>query len=314
MEQLTDKRLEAIISKAIQKQLPSVAVPSDVHFDDVFKTIRVYMRQHPEVFWFSHQYRLDRHTYILYLKYNFTPRKKAFYVDEIGKAVEFLFQPSKLKHFSDFKKVAYVYKWIVNNTTYNEYSSFSQTIYSVLINRNSVCTGYAKAAQYLLGLIGVHSELVFGKFHADKSDRGRHVWNIVKIDGDWYHVDFCLADPALTHLLNSEETPVVHDGLLWNYFCKPTEYVLKNRSIEFVDSYAKCVKSINKRFYIKLSNPQERIAVCKSNSGSSSNVYLDSFDKDSVIKKTRNNLKLIANEVKMLQCLNGCKHSISNWL
>lgn len=310
MEPSIDKVLEAIISDAIQRQLPCVTLRTDTHLDDVRRVIRVYMRQHPEVFWFSHQYRLDEAIHTLYFKYNFTPQKKDFYVGEIDKAVEHLFQPDKLKHLSDLEKVAYVYKWIVNNTTYNEYSSFNQTIYSVLINRNSVCTGYAKTAQYLLEMIGVHSELVFGKFHADKSDGGRHGWNIVKIDGDWYHIDFCLADPALKHLLNSDESPIEHDGLLWNYFCKPTEYIRTNRSIEFVDLYPECVKSLDKLFTIKLAKAQEQTIVCKSDSGTSAKVYLDSFDKDCVIKKTRNNTYLIDNEVKMLQCLKGCEHIV----
>lgn len=310
MEQLTDKNLEVIISMTIQKQLPSVVVPSDVQFDDARKTIRVYMRQHPEVFWFSHQYRLDEPTHTLYLKYNFTPQKKAFYAEEIEKAVKYLFQPNKLIYLSDLEKVTYVYKWIANNTSYNKYSSFNQTIYSVLINRNSVCTGYAKTAQYLLGLIGVQSELVFGKFHADKSEGGRHGWNIVKIDDNWYHVDFCLADPALKHLLNHIETPIEHDGLMWNYFCKPTEYILKNRSIEFVDSYPECVKFIDKRLTVNLAKAQKQAIVCKSDSGTSAKVYLDSLDKDCVIKKTRNNSSLIENELKMLQRLKGCKHIV----
>lgn len=310
MEQLTDRQLDAIIGDAVQKQLPSVTVASDTHFDDVHKTIRVFMRQHPEVFWFSHQYRLDETSHTLYFKYNFTPQKKDFIAREIDKAVKYLFQPDKLTLLSDLEKVAYVYKWIVNNTTYNEYSSFNQTIYSVLINRNSVCTGYAKAAQYLLGLIGIKSELVFGKFHADKSEGGRHGWNIVKIDNEWYHVDFCLADPALNYLLNHNEDLIEHDGLLWNYFCKSTEYILKNRSIEFIDSYPECVKSIDKQFTIKLAKAKEQAVICKSDSGTSSKVYLDSFDKHNVIKITRNNLNLIDNEIKMLQCLKGCTHIV----
>lgn len=310
MGQLTNNRLGKITSEAIQLQLSSIVVPYDVQFDDVCKTIRVYMRQHPEVFWFSNQYRLDESTHTLYFKYNFTPQKRSFYANEIEKAVEYLFQPDKLKYLSDLEKVAYVYKWIVNNTTYNQFSSFNQTIYSVLINRNSVCTGYAKTAQYLLGIIGVQSELVFGKFHADKSKGGRHAWNIVKIDGEWYHVDFCLADPNLKHLLNSDEIPIEHEGLLWNYYCKPTEYVLKNRSIEFIDLCPECVKSLGKRFTIKLAKAQKRTIVCKSNSGTSAKVYIDSFDKDSVIKKIHNNPHLIDNEVMMLQRLNGCKHIV----
>lgn len=310
MEQLTDKILETIVSEAIQKQMPSIVVPSDVDFNDVCKTIRVYMRKHPEIFWFSHQYHFDKTNSTLYLKYNFTPKKREYFSIEIDNALHFLFQPDRLSKLSELERLLYVYKWIVNNTTYNEYSSFNQTIYSVLINRNSVCTGYAKTAQYLLSILGMESELVFGKFHADKSDGGRHGWNIVKIDGDWYHVDFCLADPSLKHLFNKDESPIEFDGLLWNYFCKPTEYILRNRSIEFLEQYPDCNKEILKRFKIALAKPLRQLAVCKSDSGSTAKVYLDSFNKNQVIKISRHDSSLIENEYRILNQLDGCKRVI----
>lgn len=302
--------LQGFVGEAILQQLPSIGLRGGTSHEDVRKAIRIFMRKHPEVFWFSHQYRFDESTSTLYLKYNFTTKKKEFFSKEIDNAVHFLFQPDKLKHLSHLEKVAYVYKWIVSNTTYNEYSSFNQTIYSVLINRNSVCTGYAKTAQYLLGILEVESELVFGKFHADNSENGRHGWNIVKIDGDWYHVDFCLADPSLKHLLSSGESPIEFDGLLWNYFCKPTEYILKNRNIEFIEHYPDCDKEINELFKISLAKPLKQLAVCKSDSGTTAKVYLNSFNKNQVIKVARHDFSLIDNESKILHQLQGCDHVI----
>lgn len=255
MAQQTDNVLETKIPEAIKTQVSSIVLPDGTSFEDVRKVIRIYMRQHPEIFWFSNQYEFDKSTSTLYLSYNFTVQKRNFFTQEINNAVKYLFQPEKLKHLSDLKKVSYVYKWIASNTTYNEYPSFNQTIYSVLINRNSVCTGYAKTAQYLLGLLGVDSQLVFGQFHSDKSKDGRHGRNIVKIDGEWYHVDFCLADPSLKYLLTPDELPVEHDGLLWNFFCKPTEYILKNRSIEFLESYPICEKTLDPEDTVVLNKP-----------------------------------------------------------
>lgn len=302
--------LKGIVGEAILQQLPSVDLRGETSYEDVRKAIRIFMRKHPEVFWFSHQYHFDESTSKLYLKYNFTNKKKEFFSKEIDNAVRFLFQPDKLKHLSDLEKVAYVYKWIVSNTTYCEYSSFNQTIYSVLINRHSVCTGYAKTAQYLLSILDIESELVFGKFHADNTENGRHGWNIVKIDGDWYHVDFCLADPSLKHLLNRGESPIEFDGLLWNYFCKPTEYILKNRSVEFIEQYPDCNKEIKERIKISLTKTLKQLAVCKSDSGTSAKVYLNSCDKSQVIKVARYNSSLIDNESKILHQLNGCNHVI----
>lgn len=310
MELKTDKRLERIITDAIQRQLSKLTLPPEINLKDVKKHIRVCMRYHPEIFWFSHQYKLDTTTQTLYFYYNFTPQKKDFYAKEIKKVIEYLFQPNALKHLSDIEKVTYVYKWIANNTTYNEYSSFNQTIFSVLINRNSVCTGYAKTAQFLLNILGIQSELVFGKFHADNSITGRHGWNIVKINGDWYHIDFCLADPSLKYLLNEDESPIEYDGLIWNYFCRPTEYILKNRSIEFLEYYPICNKGINTKLAIPLVKPLKQFEVCKSESGTSAIVYLDSLNKTRVIKIPRENYDLIEHEFKILEILQGCKHIV----
>lgn len=270
---------EKIIEDAIVQQLPCVVLPEGTTLDDVRKTIRTFMRKHPEIFWFSHQYVFNEEDKKLTLQYNFTPKKRVFFKEEIAKAVRCLFQPDKLQKLSELNKVLYVYKWIATNTTYNEFSAFNQTIYSVLINRNSVCTGYSKTAQYLLWALGVESHLIFGKLHSDKSDKGRHSWNIVKIDGVWYHIDFSLADPSLKHLLNPGEKPIIEDDIMWNYFCKSTDVFLRNRSIEFLKDYPLCSNNIDKTYKIKLLKPAEHTIVCKSDSGTSAKVYLDSNDK-----------------------------------
>ena len=305
-----ENELNKLIIDAIIQQLPSIILPRHTTYNNVRRAIRDFMRSHPEIFWFSHQYIFDETSSKLHLKYNFTVQKREFYTKQIDNAVRYLFQPEHLANLSDIEKVAYVYKWIAQNTTYNEYSSFNQSIYSVLINRNSVCTGYAKTAQYLLGLIGVESQLIFGKFNLDASLNGRHAWNIVKIDNEWYHVDFSFADPSLKYLLNSDELPIEYDGLLWNFFCKPTEYIIKNRSIENVEVYPLCSKNINRLFKVTLPRIQNNLVVCKSASGSTSIVYLNPSDKDSVIKVARYNSELIDNEALMLQRLKNCDHVV----
>lgn len=233
------------ITGAILKQSEKASLPRGMRVEDVRPIIRTFMREHPEIFWFSHQYSVNQKTSEVYFRYDFIPDKKAFFSNEISKVVDRIFQWVKLTGMSELEKVAYVYKWIVANTTYNPNSSYNQTIFSVLVNRNSACTGYAKTAQYLLGKIGIESKLIFGKFNNDESDYGRHCWNIVKIDEDWYHVDFCLADPVLNHLLSPDEKPMEDDGVLWNYFCRSSDLLLKNRSIEEFEKYPSCTKNID---------------------------------------------------------------------
>lgn len=291
-----------------------VSLDSNTTFDDVRCIIKVFMRQHSEIFWFSHQYLYDDKTGILKFRYNFTKEKAEFFKGEIEKVVKEDFQIDYVKTISELERVVYVYKWIANRTTYNEYSSFNQTIYSILINRNSVCTGYAKTAQYLLGLVGIESQLVFGKFHSDKSEYGRHGWNIVKINGKWYHIDFCLADPSLRYLLSSEEKPIIKDSILWNYFGVTTDMILQNRSIEFLETLPLCEHRLSEIPKAEVLKPKEQLICCKSDSGTSAKVYLDSFNKNMVIKVSRNdNSDLLQNEAKVLSLLSDCPHIIKSF-
>lgn len=310
MNSNTDMELQELISEAILNQLPSVVLPETAQRGDVQLAIRVFMRNHPEIFWFSHQYEFDEARRELRLRYNFSSQKRVFIRKEIDNAVNYLFQPERLRSFSELNKVIYVYKWIASNTTYNLFSSFNQTIYSVLINRNSVCTGYAKTAQYLLGLLGIESRLIFGKFICDRSKSGRHSWNIVKIDGSWYHVDFCLADPTLTEFLSPNEKPIISDGIMWNYFCRSTARILQNRSIEDRYDYPSCSENIDKICQVDLVKPIKQAIVCKSDSGSCSKIFLDSYDKNCAVKIAKTDQTLIDNEKRILNSLQNCDHIV----
>lgn len=309
-----DKTTRDTIEEAIMVVSPKVSLDIQTTFDDVRRIIRDFMRKHPEIFWFSHQYLYDEKSGVLEFRYNFTKEKRDFFKKEIEKVIEDDFQVEYVKTLSELERLVYVYKWIANRTTYNEYSSFNQTIYSVLINRNSVCTGYAKTAQYLLGLIGIESQLVLGKFHSDKSEHGSHGWNIVKIDGKWYHVDFCLADTSLKYLLSSEETPVERDSVLWNYFGASTNEVLQNRSIEFIDTLPLCGDRVIDIPDVEVLKPQKRLICCKADSGTSAKIYLDSFNKSRVVKVSRNsNSDLLQNEARILFELSDCPHIIKSF-
>ena len=52
----------------------------------------------------------------------------------------------------------------------------------VLLNGKGVCESYASAYQLCLEILGVENYIM-------TSANGEHVWNRVKVDGKWYHVD-----------------------------------------------------------------------------------------------------------------------------
>ena len=81
----------------------------------------------------------------------------------------------------EYQKILYVYERIVDEVDYDESAPDNQNIYSIFVNRQSVCAGYSKATQYLLEQLGVFCTYVTGK----TTEGGNHAWNLVKCNGDY---------------------------------------------------------------------------------------------------------------------------------
>lgn len=67
--------------------------------------------------------------------------------------------------------------------------SAAYSAYGALVNGDAVCNGYALAYQLLLKQAGLNAIKV-------TSISMEHAWNLVEIDGSWYHVDTTWDDPA----------------------------------------------------------------------------------------------------------------------
>lgn len=106
--------------------------------------------------------------------------------------------------------------------------ALSRTSYGALVNRTSVCSGYALAYQHLMEDAGIPCEYVTGM-----TTRGSHAWNIVQIDGEWYHVDVTWDDPTpdrdgyvrYKYFLKSDKA-MSRDHISWeaSHTCTSTKY------------------------------------------------------------------------------------------
>ena len=106
---------------------------------------------------------------------------------------------------SDVEKVLVIHDWIVRECDYDENAYLNKDVdedsYSdtgVFVNGKAVCNGYAQAFSVLMEKLGIPSYLV-------KSYSMNHVWNLVYVDGNWYHVD------------TTRDDPVVEDTTVWGY-------------------------------------------------------------------------------------------------
>lgn len=283
------------IEESIRDHEESLHVTNEVTESDVRHAIRWVMRDYPDIFWFVHQYHFDKDDGIVSFRYRCSPERCAVIQKSIDDVVEKDFQINYVRTLTQLEQVAYVYKWMLTYCNYNTNSAYNQNIDSVFVRRNSVCTGYAKAAQYLFKLLGIESRLVFGRLNNDNED-GRHCWNIVNIEGCYYHLDICFGDLSLEDLLRKAGATTIRRYGDYNYncFCVSTEEILKTRSIEDVETLPLCDSNLPTDEIKRLScvdiKERDGVVGCQlTHIGSSADIFLCSKDKNVVLKKFRGN-------------------------
>ncbi len=307
------------VEKAIRQHEVSVRVDGGIQEHDVRDAIRWVMRCNPDIFWFVHQYRYDKENKTVSLRYQFSKERTALVQKSIDDVVENDFQIDHVRSLNTLEQVTYVYKWLLAYCNYNVNSAYNQNIDSVFVRRNSVCTGYAKAAQYLFKLLGIDSRLVFGRLNGDK-EGGRHCWNIVCVDGTCYHLDVCLGDIALEDILMKAGArgALRHGDFNYDCFCVSTEEIAKTRNIEDVESLPACNACLDKATIERLSaiTIKERtsdIGCLLSQSGSTADIYLCSKNKNVVLKKFRKEYNaMCVEENGFMKSLVGCKHVLQS--
>lgn len=85
---------------------------------------------------------------------------------------------------TDYEKVKYVYDLLSTRVEYVEGAENSQNIISVFLGGQTVCQGYACAAQYLMKQLGIPCVIVAGTALGDA-----HAWNLFQMNGAYYYMD-----------------------------------------------------------------------------------------------------------------------------
>lgn len=95
-------------------------------------------------------------------------------------------------NMTDFEKVKFANDYIVQHTAYSEDTVASaHSAYAIAQEGKAVCQGYALFALKLLRALDVEAMYVVGEVYT-----GGHAWNLVKVDGAWYHLDTTWNDPV----------------------------------------------------------------------------------------------------------------------
>lgn len=145
----------------------------------------------------SWKYECNSHTMKVTLTYRETADEFALSRSKVKAALNkarYIVAERISRDMTDFEKEKVLHDYLVNNTLYdyvnykrNSVPEDSFNEYGCLVLGKAVCSGYSKAMKLLCDLAGIECMIATG-WSTDSSREG-HSWNIVKIDGEYYHLD-----------------------------------------------------------------------------------------------------------------------------
>ena len=149
-----------------------------------------------------------------------------------------------LEKYNEVEKILFVYKYLGKKIKYDKTMASldhnnrkfydSNSIYDTLFNNKGVCSGIAVTFRVLMNAIGIECQVICSS---------KHEWNVVRINGFWYHLD-----------LTWDLYNIKYNNKL-EYFLKSEKYILKDESHQFYTFYAEkeevAIRSIYSNKYTK---------------------------------------------------------------
>ena len=128
------------------------------------------------------------------IRYTNTKEEADARLAEVNEKIDDIIAKNITPEMTELEKALNLHDYLVLNTSYDLNQSVPDlydgyTAYDILMCGNGVCEGYAQAYNMLLEKAGISSIMV-------TSDSMNHAWNLVNIDGEWYHVDVTWDDPT----------------------------------------------------------------------------------------------------------------------
>lgn len=92
---------------------------------------------------------------------------------------------------SALKNELAIHDYIVSHVEYEHDQNSKNRAYDALFNHTTSCRGYTELFQTFMDMLGIQCISVTGI-----ADNDNHIWNMVCIDNEWYHVDVTWDDPV----------------------------------------------------------------------------------------------------------------------
>lgn len=182
--------------------------------DEVFAEFNILLRyissDNPLFFWEPNEITYTPRVgggYIMNFKYNFTKEEVFQILTEIDDYAND-YCNSIPAGLSNFDKALLVHDKVITSIVYDKALSneWRNDVYGGLINNFASCLGYSKTYQYLMCRLSIDTLMAYG-YGGDE----QHAWNVINLDGKYYHVDTTFNDTSKTTDIIDGYSKVQHE-------------------------------------------------------------------------------------------------------
>lgn len=183
----------------LEELAPSFYVPrlEGGELSDIFFKLRL---DYPDIFFvsgFHYRFYQEADRVEMVPEYLFDKTKVKEHRKAMKARVEKLVRPAM--SLTEGEKERYIHDFICANVRYDKLKkAYSHEIIGPLGQGVGVCEGIAKTVKALCDALGIWCLIAISDANADKKIKYRHAWNVVKIEGNYYHLDATF-DNSLSH-------------------------------------------------------------------------------------------------------------------
>lgn len=187
------------MKNGLVEMAPSFYVPrlTGQELSEIFFKLRL---DCPEIFYasgFSYRYQQEADNVCMIPEYLFQKGKIKEHQKAMKARVDRLIRPAR--SMSQKEQELYIHDFICSNVHYDKLKKpYSHEIIGPLGQGVGVCEGIAKTVKVLCDALGIWCMIAVSDANPKKKIKYRHAWNIVRIDGRYYHLDATF-DNSLGH-------------------------------------------------------------------------------------------------------------------
>ncbi|WP_029192338.1 transglutaminase domain-containing protein [Paenibacillus harenae] len=159
----------------------------------------------------------NKSTISIEARYRETKEQSAVVDTKVAEALAAVLEPGMNRH----EKIKAIHDWIVTRVEYDQ-SLSHYTAYDAVTLGEAVCQGYALLGFKMLKEAGIPVRIAEGSVNT-----GEHAWNMVQLDGAWYHLDLTWDDPVIKPVPGNERAAAAakkdEGAIRYNYYLKTDE-------------------------------------------------------------------------------------------